>query len=328
MSTIARRVSASVLGVCAAGLLTLAGGPSSAQQYPSKPIRILTGFQAGGPTDLLARVVGDHLHKVWGQPVIADARPGAAGNLASELAARAPGDGYTLVVTPITILATFKQLYGNLTYDPERDLVPITVLTNTPQVLEVNPQLPVRNFQEFAAHLKAEGKSLNFGTPGIGTFPHLAAELLKMRLGVESTHVPYRGTAPFVDAILKNEVQWAIDILGTSVTQREKIRVLAVASKTRIAEHPDVPTFTELGYPEIDPATMFLMSGPSTMPKDLVDKLAQEIGRGLNDPASAERLRTIGQWPAPTTSDEAIQIVATQRAKWLEVIRRANIKVE
>jgi tripartite-type tricarboxylate transporter receptor subunit TctC len=311
-----------------AGLAIPAGAPEAADLYPSKPIRILTGFQPGGPTDLLARVVGDHLHKTWGQPVIADARPGAAGNLASEMAARSPGDGYTLVVTPITILATFKQLYGNLTYDPEKDLVPITVLTSTPQVLEVNPLLPVKTFQEFAAYVKKEGKTLNFGTPGIGTFPHLAAELLKMRLGFESTHVPYRGTAPFVDAILKNEVQWGIDILGTSMTQRDKVRVLAVASKTRIAEHPDVPTFTEVGYPEIDPSTMFLMSGPATLPKDMVDKLAQEIGRGLRDPASAERLRNIGQWPAPTTPEEAMEIVVTQRTKWLEVIRRANIKVE
>jgi tripartite-type tricarboxylate transporter receptor subunit TctC len=319
---------ARLLFACLIAAAGVAAGPAAAQQYPSKPIRIITGFQAGGPTDLLARVVGDHLHKAWGQPVIADARPGAAGNLAAELTARAPGDGHTLFIAPITILATFKQLYGNLTYDPEKDLVPLTVLTNTPQVLEVNPLMPVKTFQEFAAHLKANGKSLNFGTPGIGTFPHLAAELLKMRLGVESVHVPYRGTAPFVAAITNNEVQWAIDILGTSVAQRDKVRVLAVASKTRIAEHPDVPTFAEVGYPDIDPATMFLMTAPSSTPKDVVDKLSQEIGRGLREPQSAERLLAIGQWPAPMTPQETMQLVAAQREKWLEVIRRANIKVE
>jgi len=260
--------------------------------------------------------------------VIVEARPGAAGNLAAELTARAPADGYTLHVGSAVLVTMFTTLYDKLSYNPDKDLVPIALLTRTPQVLSASGQTPVANYHEFVAYLKKEGRRLSFGSPGIGTLPHMTAELFRMKIGAESVHVPYRGSAPFMDAFLKNEVQWTVDILGGSLRQKDKIKILAVTSKDRVPELPDTPSLVELGLPDLETYSAFILYGPAALPAPLVKRIAEEMDRGLKDPQSVDRLKNVGYYAAPMAEGELARFIADERARWIPVIKANNIKVE
>lgn len=308
--------------------LPLAIGPAAAQNYPAKPIKILTGFQPGGPTDIIARVIGDHMTRAWSQPVIVEARPGAAGNLAAELTARAPADGYTLHVGSAVLATMFNALYEKLSYNPDKDLVAIALLTRTPQVLAASGQTPVKNYHEFVDYLKKEGGKLGFGSPGIGTLPHMTAELFRMKIGAESVHVPYRGSAPFMDAFLKNEVQWSVDVLGGALRHKDKIRILAVTSNDRLPELPDTPSFVELGLPELETYSAFILYGPASLPKAMVKTVSDEMGRGLRDPQLVDRLKNVGYYAAPMSTEDVARFIDAERARWIPVIKANSIKVE
>lgn len=179
-----------------AGAISILAGPLAAQEYPNKPIKILTGFPPGGPTDIMARVLGDYLTRTWGQPSIVEARPGAAGNVAADLTVHAPPDGYTIYVGGLAITTLFKALYEKLSYDPEKDLTVISMLTRTPLVLEANLQVPSKTYSEFVELMKKEGDKLNYCSPGIGTTPHLAAELLRMKIGAKAFTYPTAARPP------------------------------------------------------------------------------------------------------------------------------------
>lgn len=260
--------------------------------------------------------------------MIVEGRPGAGGHVAGELVARATGDGYTLFTAGGALMSLASSLYASLPYSPERDLVPISILVKIPLVLETNLQSPATNFQEFAAWLKRDGAKLNYSVPGLATLPHLASELLKMRLGAESTQVLFRGTAPQLASLLQNETQWMMDVLGSALTQKGKLRPLAVTARERIPELPDVPSFAELGFSEIDPLVTFMLVAPSSMPKDLVDRISAEVGRALRDPVAVARLKGAGLYAAPTTPAETVQHIAAERQRWLPVIQANNIKLE
>ena len=322
MRRILRTLSAAAAGhVCAAA-------PGVAQDYPSKPVRILVVFQPGGPTDIITRVLADHLTRAWGQPVVAEFKPGAAGNLAADLTAKAPADGHTLNVTSMVVPTIFKHMYDKLNYDPEADLVAISGLTRTPMVLEVNLHVPVRNYDDFVGYMKKEAGKLNFGSPGIGTMPHLAAELVRAKIGVASVHIPYRGGTPFLDAFLKNEVQWSVDVLQTAVAQRERIRPIAVTSAARIPDLPDVPSIVELGHPDLEAYSTFILVGPKGIPKPVVDKIAAEVGRALREPASIDRLRAGGIYAHPAPPEETVRFLDGERAKWVPIVKANNIRAE
>ncbi|MGE0746835.1 MAG: Bug family tripartite tricarboxylate transporter substrate binding protein [Rhodospirillales bacterium] len=319
----ARFVIASV--ACAAALFIL---PAAAQEYPSKPIKILTGFPPGGPTDIMARVLGDYLTRTWGQPSIVEARPGAAGNVAADLTVHAPPDGYTIYVGGLAITTLFKALYEKLSYDPEKDLTVISMLTRTPLVLESNLEVPSKNFAEFIALMKKEDDKLNYCSPGIGTTPHLAAELLRMKIGAKAVHVPYRGTAACVSALLKNEVQFTMDVIQTVVIQKDKVRPYAVTAAKRVDELPNVPTVAEVGMPDLEAYAAFALYGPPGMPKPLVEKIAAKVMEAYTDPASAQRLRNGGLYPAPMTTADTLKLVQEDKAKWVPVVKANNIKAE
>ena len=323
MHVLVRSVAA--LALAAAGMLA---GPAAAQDYPSKPIKILTGYPPGGPTDVMARVLGDYLTRTWGQPSVIEARPGAAGNLAADLTVHAPPDGYTIYVGGLAITTVFKALYDKLAYDPDKDLTVIALLTRTPLVLETNLKVPVKTYPEFVALMKKEDDKLNYCSPGVGTTPHLAAEFLRMKVGTKAVHVPYRGTAACVDALLKNEVQFTMDVIQTVVMQRDKVNALAVTADKRVDELPNVPTVGELGVPDLEAYAAFALYGPPGLPPALVEKIAGGVKAAYTDRPSAQRLRNAGLYPAPLGTEETKRMIVDEKAKWVPVIRANNIKAE
>ncbi|MBM3486403.1 MAG: hypothetical protein FJX67_07180 [Alphaproteobacteria bacterium] len=319
-------LAAAVLAATLTATLTATG--VAAQDWPTKPIRILTGFQAGGPTDAIARILGDHFARVWGQPVVAEAKPGAGGNVAADLTARAAPDGYTLHVNSAAIAIFYPALYEKLSYDPVKDLVAIGVVTRTPLILETSMAFPPNDFAEFVALMRRDGAKFNYGSPGIGTTVHLAAELLKSRLGIQSTHIAYRGAAPFGEALLKNEVQWGIDPIGNAVIHKGKYKLHAVAAARRVEEFPDVPIFAELGHVDLEIYTAHALFAPAGLPPALVERISAETIRALRDPASVERLRRVGLYAAPMTPAETTRYFAAERDRWVPLIKANNIRAE
>ena len=317
----------------AAAALALAIGSGAALAadvaYPTKPVRVLTGYPPGGPTDIIGRVLTDHLAQAMGQPFYVEGKPGLAGNIAGGILAASPPDGHTLYIVGLGLIAVNADLYPNMTYDPAKAFAPITLLVNLPIVLETNDKMPVSSYQEFVKYAKS-GAKLNHGSPGIGTLPHLAAELFKSRIGFESDHIAYRGTGPFSTAMMTGEVQWAFDVTNTAITLKQNnfVKLLAVTSPQRYPNFPDVPTMAELGRPEFTSTTWFGLVAPAGTPRAIIDKLHDEIERGWKTPEVAQRLRNTGLDPATTTPEETTKIFAADRAKWGAVVRANNIKAE
>lgn len=313
--------------------LALAGGSglaaAQAPAYPTKVVRVLTGYPPGGPTDLIGRVLTEHLSQATGQPFYVDGKPGLAGNIAGGILASAPPDGYTLYIVGLGLVAVNADLYTNMSYDPAKAFAPITLLVNLPIVLETNAKVPVATYQDFVKYAKS-GVKLNHGSPGIGTLPHLAAELFKSKIGFDSDHVAYRGTGPFSTAMMQGEVQWAFDVTNTAITLQQNgfVKLLAVTSPTRYPSFPDTPTMAEIGQPEFTSSTWFGLVAPAGTPRPIIDKLHEEIERGWKTPEVAARLRNAGLDPTTTTPEETAKIFAMDRAKWGAVVRANHIKAE
>jgi tripartite-type tricarboxylate transporter receptor subunit TctC len=312
----------------AAALLAAAG--ALADTYPSKPVRVLTGYPPGGATELIGRVLTDHMTKAMGQPFYIEGKPGAAGNVAGEVLANAPPDGHTLYIAGMGIYTVNPMLYGNMKFDPATAFAPITILAELPILLEVSSKLPVSTFKEFVAYAKNQGGGLNHGSPGIGTSPHLAGELLKSKFGFQSTHIPYRGTGPFVQAMSQGELQWAWDTPHSALAMSKNgaVRLLAISTAKRSDLFPGVPTIAEVGIADEAWPVWFGLVAPAQTPRDIVLRLSEEVARGFKDPEVGQRLRNAGYEPAPTTPEEMVKIVARDRARWSEVVRANNIKAE
>ncbi len=297
--------------------------------YPTKPVRVLTGYPPGGPTDIIGRVLTDHLAQAMGQPFYVEGKPGLAGNIAGGILASSPPDGHTLYIVGLGLVAVNADLYPNMTYDPAKAFQPISLLVDLPIVLEVNAKLPVSTYQDFIKYATS-GVKLNHGSPGIGTLPHLAAELFKSRIGFDSDHIAYRGTGPFSTAMMSGEVQWSFDVPNTAITlsQNGFVKLLAVTSPERYPNFPNVPTMVELGQPEMTSTTWFGLVAPAGTPRAIVDKLHDEIVRGWKMPEVAQRLKNAGLDPVTTTPEETAKIFAADRAKWGAVVRANHIKAE
>ena len=311
--------------------VALAASGALAQAYPSKPVRVLTGYPPGGPTEVIGRVLCDYLSRTMGQPFVLEGKPGAAGNLAGELMVNAPHDGYTLNIAGLGILAVNKVLYGDkMPYDPATAFVPITTLVRLPVILEVSTKVPAATYKDFIAYAKANSGKLNHGSPGVGTLPHLAAALFAQRAGFKSEHVPYRGTGPFSQGMMQGELQWAFDVAQTamSMAKNGQVRVLAVTSKQRYAAFPDAPTLDELGMKDAEWTTYFGLIGPSGMPKDIIRKLHDEIVKGWKDPEVTQRLKNAGLDPATNSPEEFAKIIERDRTIWSAVVRENNIKAD
>jgi tripartite-type tricarboxylate transporter receptor subunit TctC len=321
MTALAKRVAALML----AAMFAM---PAQAQGYPSKPIRFIVGFAAGGGADIIARLLGQWLSDRLGQTVVVENRPGAATNIAVEAVARAPADGYTLLLigSPQTINAT---LYANLNYNFIRDIAPVGGISRVPNVLEVNLSVPVKTVPEFIAYAKANSGKINMASGGIGTSPHVAGELFQMMTGVNMTHVPYRGDTPAVTDLIGGQMQVMFGVMPTSIEHLKagKLRPLAVTTDTRSPLLPDVPILGDF-LPGYEASTWNGIGVPKNTPPDIVERLNKEINLALADPKTAARLRDLGGTLIPGTPGDLGKLIAAETDKWAKVIKFANIKPE
>jgi tripartite-type tricarboxylate transporter receptor subunit TctC len=315
------------LAAGAAGLPIIAQ-IAAAQSYPSRPVHIIVGFAAGGPTDILARLIGQWLSERLMQPFVIDDRPGAATNIATEAVAHAPPDGYTLL-TAVSTNTINAALYSNLNFNFMRDIAMVAGLTRSPLVLEVNPAAPVGSVPELIAYVKANPGKISLASFGTGTISHVAGVLFETEAGIEVTHVPYRGSAPLVIDLLSGQVQSAFDNLQSSITyiKQGKLRALAVTTATRSPVLPDVPTLGEF-LPGYEINAWIGIGAPRGTPAEVIDKLNKEINAGLTDPTISARIADLASTPFIASPIQLDKLVVEYTEKWGKVIRAAGIKVE
>jgi len=313
---------------CAAALVVLASGVQ-AQTYPTKPIRWVVPFPPGGSTDLLARVVGQKLTESWGQQVIVDNRGGAGGTLGAAEAARAAGDGYTLLMGAIHhTIAT--SAYPKLPYDFQRDFAPITVVAIVPNVLVVNPSVPAKTVKELIDYAKANPGKLTYGSAGMGTAHHLIGEVFNARAGVDILHVPYKGSAPAVADLIGGQVSIMYDTVASCLPHIKagKLRPLAVATAKRSSALPDVPTIAEAALPGFEVTTWFGALAPAKTPKELVVKLNAEMVKILNMPDVRQRLLDAGAEPVGNTPEEMAAQIKRETEAFAKIVKQAKIVAE
>ena len=297
-----------------------------AQTYPSRSVRLIVPFPPGGPNDVFARLIGQWLHERLGQPIIIDNRPGAGGNIGTEVVVKAAPDGYTLLLinSNHTVNAT---LYDKLNYNFIRDIAPVAAIIQLPLVLVLNPLLPAKTLLEFTAHAKANPGKLNYASVGNGSTPHVAGELFKMMTGIDMVHVPYRGAVQALTDLISGQVQ-AMFIVPGVVTEHIKAGKLcgvAVTAATRSDVLPDLPTVGSIvaGY---DATTWFGIGAPKNMPSEIVDKLNKEINAALANPKIKAQLADLGGTALTLSPTEFAKLIADDTEKWGKVIRAANIK--
>jgi tripartite-type tricarboxylate transporter receptor subunit TctC len=315
--------------LAAGGAVSLAGSRiASALDYPTRPVRLILSFPAGGPNDVVGRLLGQWLSKRLGQPFVIENRSGAGGTVGTEVVVRATPDGYTLlqVNTPNAINAT---LYDNLSYNFIRDIVPIASIIRTPLVMEVNPSFPARTLSEFIAFAKANPGKINMASGGNGTPGHVAGELFKMIAGVSMVHVPYRGGALALTDLLGGQVQVLIDPIPASIgyLRAGKLRALAVTTTTRSDVLPDVPTVDEF-IPGYEASAWYGMGAPRGTPTEIIDKLNSAINASLADPTLKARLAEVGGIPFSSSPTDFGHFIAAETEKWAKVIKSAGIKQE
>ena len=324
--------------LCAGWALQLIGSAqaqsqtqSQAQTYPNRPIKVIVPFPAGGPTDGMARIISDRLGTVLGQSIVIENRGGGAGSsVGAKVVASADPDGYTILMTPGGSLTTGPAVHKNIGYDPFKAFTPVGKLIETPQYICVHPDLPVKTLAEFATYAKANPGKISWGSQGFGTGTHLLAELFKLETGASFVHVPYRGTAPMLAALLAGEIQIATDPSTTVLPQIQagKVRPIAVTMTQRTSKLPDVPTTAEAGYPKLLAPFWLGVVAPAGTPKDIIDKLNAAFRDALNDPATRARLDTLGADIKIGTPQEFGKSMAEEYALWAGVVKAANITLE
>jgi len=320
MSRYWRCLAAALLCLCTLGTV-------SAQQYPSKPIRVLLPYPPGGSTDTFTRIITQRLSESLGQPVVVDNRPGGNTIIGTELAAKAPADGHTFILVASTY-AINPSLF-KLPYDPNKDLIPIIQAGFSTLVLVVHPSLPPKTLKEFLAYAKANPGKLNYGTVGSGSITHLASELFADVAGISTVNVPYKGTAPMLTDLLGGQLQFALDTPVTSIPHIKsgKLRPIAVSSAKRLGALPEVPTMAEAGLPfEINAWLGFL--APAGTPKEIVQRLNAEINKILQMPDVREKLAAAALEPGGGTPEQFGAVIKADLARWPAVVKKAGVKVD
>jgi tripartite-type tricarboxylate transporter receptor subunit TctC len=315
---------------CLAFALAVVSWAAPAQDaYPARPIRLVVPYAAGGPADLLARSAGEKLAARLGQPVLIDNRPGAGGHTGGEQVAKAPADGYTLVLTTIAHNGA-ARLYRNLRYDPATDLQPVILLAESPSVLLVRPSLPVKSVPELLALAHSQPGKLTYGSAGNGSAMHMAAELLRSMAKIDYVHVPYRGGAPAMADLLGGQIDLMFDSVGTAHQQIEagKVRALAVTSTSRNASLPGVPTLAEAGVPGYSSVPWYEISAPRGVPPAIVGKLNAELNAVLKSPDLVQRWETLGVLPLGGSPADAARRNAAETEKWSAVIEASHMVAE
>jgi tripartite-type tricarboxylate transporter receptor subunit TctC len=299
-----------------------------AQTYPTRPVRIIVGFPAGGAADTIARLLGRSLLERLGQPFIIENRPGAAGNIGTEAAVRAPADGYSLLLV-LSNNAVNATLYDKLNFNFLRDIAPVASIARVPGSLDVNPSVPVRTVPELIAYAKANPGKLNMGSSGVGSPQHVSGELFKMMTGVDLVHVPYRGGAPAVADLLAGQVQVMFDVLPESIghIKSGKLRSLAVTTATRSEALPDLPSIADF-VPGFETSTWVGIGAPRNTPTTIIDRLNIEINAALTDPKLETRFAELGATILSGSTADFAKLIADETEKWGKVVKFSGMKVE
>jgi len=309
-------------------LFCLSATGASAAGYPDHPVRIIVGYPPGGSTDIVARIIGNWLTQRLGQQFIVDNKPGAGNNIGTELAVKSAADGYTMfLINPANVINA--SLYKKLNFVFLRDIDPVAAVIQVPNVMEVNPEVPAKTVKEFIDYVKANPDKVNVASSGNGTSIHLSGELFKMMTGIKMTHVPYKGSAPMLTDLLAGQVQVTFDNLPSSIghIRAGKLRALAVTTARRSPELPDVPTVAET-VPGYEAVAFFGFGVPHGTPKEIVDKLNEEINLGIQDVGVQSKLRDLGGIPVPGTPEAFGMFLAAETAKWAKVVHSANLSIE
>jgi tripartite-type tricarboxylate transporter receptor subunit TctC len=319
-----------ILRTALAAALACAATLSFGQEFPEKPVRFVVGFTPGGPSDILARAVGQKLGERWKQQVLIENRPGAGGNVAAEAVARSAPDGYTWLLGNNSILATNQTLYGRLAYDPVKDFAPVSLVAVQPNILVVNPQVPANSVTELIALARKQPGKLNYASSGSGAAAHLAGELFKTMAGLDMVHVPYKGAQPALTDVIAGEVQlmFATSASVIPFIKAGKLRALAVTTARRSASVPELPTVSEAGVPGFEAITWHGVVVPAATPAPLVERLNRDIVGALSAPDLRERLSALGAEVVAGTPREFADYIASEIPKWSKVVRDSGARIE
>jgi len=314
----------------AAGAAALPALPriARAQNYPSRPVRIIVGFAAGGTFDITARLIGEWLSQRLAQPFLIENRPGAGGNLGTEAVVKASPDGHTLLLAGTTS-AINATLYDKMGLNFVRDIAPVGSILRDPQLMVANPSIPAKTVPEFITYAKANPAKINFGSVGVGSTPHVSGELFNLMAGVHMIHVPYRGGAPALTDLIGGQIQIFFGLPSASIeyVRAGKLRALAVTAETRLASLPDIPSVSEF-VPGFEASAWLGIGAPKNTPVDIIEKLNKEINAGLDNPKIKARLTELGSTVQALSPADFAKVIADDVEKWVKVIRAANIKVE
>jgi tripartite-type tricarboxylate transporter receptor subunit TctC len=308
---------------------SIGAGSTHAQQYPDRTVRVINPFPAGGSGDAVIRIVFEKVALALGQSFVAEARTGAAGSIGTDYVAKAPPDGYTLILGTASTFGTNSSTQKNLPYDPIRDFTPIVMIATTPYLLLTHPSVPAGSTAELMEFAKANPNKLNHGSFGNGSSNHLAFELLKHATGTDIVHIPYKGGAPLIAALLAGEVQTSLDVYATAMphVRSGKFKLLGVASERRFTLLPDTPTLREQGF-QVDGGTYFALLGPAKLPPTVVITLNREVNRALQLPDVRERLTALGNELAGGTPAQLAGAITAEVRKWANLVRDRGLKFD
>jgi tripartite-type tricarboxylate transporter receptor subunit TctC len=311
----------------AAAMVVLAAA-AQAEDYPTRPIQVIVPFAGGSASDVVTRIMLDRMTKTLGQPFIVDNRPGAGGNMGTSVAAKAPADGYALVMSTVGPLAANRTLYKSLSYDPDKDFAPISLFAILPNVIVINSKLPPKTLTEFVAYAKENPKKLNYGSVGVGSSQHLAGAYFEDVAGVQLVHIPYRNIAQYTPDFIGGQVpvgfQFLTNVMG--LLQSGEARALAVSSPKRMTALPDVPTAAEAGVSGYETYGWLALLGPAGTPKPVIDKLYKALQEAVNDPEVRKRFVEQGAEPMSSGPDELQKFILSETAKWRDIIQKAGIE--
>jgi tripartite-type tricarboxylate transporter receptor subunit TctC len=324
---VASRAALALMAVMPVMSMAVAQGTDS---YPTRPVSLVVPFPPGGTNDILARIIGEHMGKSLGQPVVIENRAGAGGNVGSRQAARSAPDGYTMLVTYVGTLAINPYMYSNMGYDPATQLTPIGSMATAPSVLVVHPSFPAQNLREFIAYAKANPGQVNFASAGIGTGIHVGMEMLADAAGINIKHIPYRGTGPAVSDLLGGHVKVMLPPIPTVIANIRAglLRPLGVTSPTRSPLLPDVPTIDEAGVPGFTADARFGLMAPAGTPRPIIERLNKELRAALNDESIRKRMLDDGLVPQPDTPEQYAAANAEDQKTWGGVVRKLGLKAE
>jgi len=315
--------------ILAAALVLIGAAPSMAQHYPNRPVRVVVGFPAGGPTDVIARIVAQNLSDSLGQQFYVENIPGAGGNTASGQVARVTPDGYTIMAISTGFIVN-PSLYAKVPYDPLKDFVAVTLVAASPNVVVVNPQVAAKTLPELVKLIRDNPGKYSYAGPGVGSTPHLGGELFRLTYKLDLVHVPFTGAAPAVQATVGGHTPVAFTALPSSLAaiQAGQVRAIGIAATERAAQVPDVPTFAEQGVNGQEADTLTGIVAPAGTPKEIVELLAREIAKSVARPDVKEKLATLGFKPVANTPDEWAARIKLEIDKWGKVVKDANLRIE